>query len=64
MYRLIDKYICAYKVCLCVYLSGGSHGKESKEKTPPPPGAFWLSVESVVWLNKSNEKREKEEGKT
>ena len=56
--RLIDKYICAYKVCLCVYLSGGSHGKESKEKHPPP-GAFWLSGESVVWLNKSLEKRGK-----
>ena len=39
-YRLIDKYICAYKVCLCVYLSGGSHGKESKEKTPPPQVLF------------------------
>jgi hypothetical protein len=28
--RLIDKYVCVF---VCVYLSGESHGKESKEKT-------------------------------
>ena len=48
---------------VCVF-KWGKPRERIERKDTPPPGAFWLSGESVVWLNKSNEKREKEEGKT
>ena len=55
--RLIDKYVC---VCVCVYLNGESHGKESKEKTTWPRQSNTKSLEKreLLFL-KEKEKREK-----
>ena len=47
---LIDKYVC---VCVCfvfVYLSGETHGKDSKENLAPSLG--------VIHRSRTNEKRE------
>ena len=46
---LIDKYVC---VCVCfvfVYLSGETHGKDSKENLAPS---------GVIHRSRTNEKRE------
>ena len=47
-------------MCVCVYLSGESHGKESKEKTTWPRQSNTKSLEKreLLFL-KEKEKREK-----